>query len=171
MKSLFQFLIVAVMLLGHLSQGQESQCLKTINSDIWSKFTKSFETMDFNLFASLHREDFVRVSGSSKSVRNKEDYIGGYTKRWTENKLNQTISFRFTERICDYERASERGIYKLTLNPKSEKERSFYGEFHVILTNNNSDWKILVDYDTNPGNSINEESFLAAFAIDDFEKY
>jgi len=150
---------------------QESKCIEEINSDIWSNFTKSFETLNHELFASLHREDFVRASGSSKSVKNKKDYIEGYKNMWSSSNPNQTINFRFLERFCNNESASERGIYKVTFNLNTDKEKSFYGEFHVILTNEGSKWKILVDYDTNFGNTSNEESYQAAFALDDFSKY
>ena len=149
---------------------QENKCMKDINAQIWDNFTKSFETYDHKLFGSLHANNFVRASGSSKSLKNKKVYIEGYANRWQKPGSAQTISFRFLERFCDDKNASERGIYRLTINPNSDNERSFYGKFHVVLINN-GDWQFLFDYDSSEGNTINKDSYNSAFAIDDFEKY
>ena len=46
-----------------------------------------------------------------------------------------------------------------------------YGKFHVFMRKMDNIWKIIVDYDSNEHDTINEQSFLSAFAIDDFEKY
>ncbi|WP_223033261.1 nuclear transport factor 2 family protein [Hanstruepera marina] len=150
---------------------QEKSHLTDINKQIWEPFTSAFETFDYNLFASLHREDLIRVSGNGKHIQNKKDYIKGYESRWSNSNRSQTISFRFLERIANNESASERGIYKLTLNPNTEQEQSFYGKFHVLLKKENEIWKILVDYDSSENNTINEESYNNAFAINDYSKY
>ncbi|TJY36070.1 nuclear transport factor 2 family protein [Pontimicrobium aquaticum] len=152
-------------------QAQDYKCLKAINNQIWSNFTKAFETFDHDLFASLHSKDLVRVSGNSKLLRNKEDYINGYASRWATNKTLQTISFRFVERICNDNKASERGIYKLTINKDLPNEQSYYGKFHVIMIKENNQWKLLVDYDSSEGNTINQKTYNNAFAIDDLKKY
>jgi len=167
-KLIFVFICLSFQL---QTQAQNNECLKTINNEIWSNFTKAFETFDYKLFASLHSEDLVRVGGNSKSLRNKTDYINGYANRWTDNKSPQTISFRFLERICNDSKASERGVYKLTVNHNQSNEQSYYGKFHVIIIKENNQWKILVDYDSNENNTITEKSYKNAFAIDDFEKY
>jgi len=153
------------------TQAQSKKCLNTINNQIWSNFTKAFETFDHELFASLHTEDLVRVGGNSKLIRNKTDYINGYSSRWANNKTPQTISFRFIERICNKNKASERGIYKLTVNKGLPNEQSYFGKFHVIILKESDLWKLLVDYDSNENNTINEKSYNNAFAIDDFDKY
>lgn len=166
----FKYLIFFVCLSNQLP-AQNNECLTNINNEIWLNFTKAFETFDYELFASLHSNDLVRVGGNSKLLRNKTDYINGYANRWETNKTPQTISFRFLERICNETKASERGIYKLTVNKGLPNEQSFYGKFHVIMVKENNQWKLLVDYDSNEGNTINEKSYNSAFAIDDFEKY
>ena len=169
MKAVKLFLLFSC--LTYQVQAQNNECLKAINNQIWANFTKAFETFDHELFASLHSEDLVRVGGNSKSLRNKTDYINGYATRWASNKSPQTISFRFLERICNDNKASERGIYKLTVNQGLPNEQSYHGKFHVIMLNEDNQWKILVDYDSNEDNSINEKSYNNAFAIDDFKKY
>jgi len=100
-----------------------------------------------------------------------EAYLNGYIPRWENATNSQTISFRFLERICNNDKASERGIYKFTVHLNSDKEQSYYGKFHVILSKEESVWKILVDYDSSENKTINEVSYSNAFAIDDFEKF
>jgi hypothetical protein len=170
MKSFFKIVLLVTFLFGPTVQGQESKCLEVINSNIWNNFTKAFENLDYELFESLHSNDFIRVSGNTKSLKNKSEYIEDYKNNWNSRQPKQTISFRFLERICNSSRASERGIYRLTLNPETKEEKSYYGKFHVILVNQNSKWKILVDYDSSEANSINKNSYDSASAIDYFEK-
>ena len=169
MKNLKLFLIFSFV--AAYLPAQDNKCLIEINDQIWANFTDSFETLDYELFGSLHAEDFIRASGGSKSLQSKSSYIDGYESRWENSSMKQTISFRFLERFCDNERASERGIYQLTIYPGTEKERSFYGKFHVILVKSNDAWKILIDYDSDEGNTINKTSYDEAFSIDDFERY
>ena len=169
MKTL-KYVIFFVCFSNQLS-AQNNDCLTAINNEIWLNFTKAFEAFDHDLFASIHSDDLVRVGGNSKLLRNKTDYINGYANRWKSNKAPQTISFRFLERFCNDTKASERGIYKLTVNKDLPNEQSYYGKFHVIMVKENNQWKLLVDYDSNEGNTINEKSYKNAFAIDDLEKY
>ncbi|TXG39393.1 YybH family protein [Seonamhaeicola maritimus] len=165
MKTIFFSVLFLGLSVSAFSQGED---LKDINTQIWANFTKAFENLDYQLFSDLHSANLVRVGGDSKSVKGKTAYIKGYENRWKEKKLKQTISFRFLERIAKNGKASERGIYKLTIDPNTEKEKSYYGKFHVIHRKENGVWKILVDYDSSENNSINETSFLKAFAINDF---
>lgn len=153
------------------SYAQNKMHFEVIDTQIWKPFTKAFETSNYKLFGSLHSEDLVRISGDGKRILNKESYINGYKTRWENNKQNQTISFRFLERIVNNQSASERGIYKLTINPNTNQEQSYYGKFHVILKQETNVWKILIDYDSSEGNVINEESYNNAYAIDDYDKY
>lgn len=162
MKTTKLILIVSVFLMSSNLFCQEQNNNEEVNKVIWKKFTKAFETYDVELFASLHSEDFVRISGNSKTIRNVENYIAGYRNRWQATSRKQTIAFRFTERINNGTLASEKGIYKLSVNPETPEEASYYGAFHVVMRKEENTWKLLIDYDSNPNNSINEESFLNA---------
>ncbi|TBN04367.1 nuclear transport factor 2 family protein [Hyunsoonleella flava] len=171
MKPLYSFFVCIFLFATHAAKAQNHETLKSINLEVWSSFTKAYETLDFNLFASIHSDSLIRISGNSKHIKNKMEYIEGYKSWWKDASLNQTISFRFLERIQNGEKASERGIYKLTQNAKTSDEKSYYGKFHVIHIKENGVWKILVDYDSNENDSINESSYQSAFAIDDFSKF
>lgn len=150
---------------------QNTEVLTQINTQIWEPFTIAFETSNFELFGSLHSDDLIRIGADGKQILQKDLYIQGYKKNWSNNKENRTISFRFLERIANDKLGSERGIYKLTINPQTEKEQSYYGKFHVILRKEDSVWKILIDYDSSEGNTINSDSYENTFAINDFSKY
>ena len=150
---------------------QNSSDLKDINFQIWNNFTKSFETLDYQLFESLHSNDLIRVNKDIKSIKTKDLYLNGYKNRWGNAFLKQTISFRFLERFSKDGISSERGIYKFTRDLNTENEKSYYGKFHVILKKEENLWKILIDYDSTENESINEVHYNNAFALDDYEKY
>lgn len=145
--------------------------LTEINTQIWEPFSVAFETSNFELFGSLHSDDLIRIGADGKRILKKDLYIQGYKNKWSNKKQNRTISFRFLERIVNDKLGSERGIYKLTINSQTEQEQSYYGKFHVILRKEDSVWKILVDYDSSEGNTINSDSYENAFAINDFSRY
>lgn len=170
MKILKLFLIASICIVSAV-KAQNEAVLKAINEQIWVPFTYAFETNDYELFDSLHCTELVRISGDGKRVQGKETYIAGYKQRWQNNSQKQSISFRFLERLNNDNYASERGIYKLTINPNNENSRSYYGKFHVILKQQNGRWKISVDYDSSEGNTINEDTYQKAFAMEDYSKY
>ncbi|NNK28738.1 MAG: nuclear transport factor 2 family protein [Flavobacteriaceae bacterium] len=172
MKLIVNLSLALVMTFSALKvYSQEKTDLEQINSQLWENFTKAFETLDHELFASLHVEDFIRVSGDSKKIKNKTEYIAGYKANWQDKRLTQTISFRFLERISNGSIASERGIYNVKIFPGKENEMNYYGKFHVILGKENGKWMILVDYDSSENNSINKESFHNAFGMKELDKY
>ena len=162
MKASKNYMMVLFLLLNSMLFSQEQNYNQEINKAIWEKFTEAFETYDAELFASLHSKDFIRISSDSKTIRNVENYIDGYRNRWKNMNSKQTIDFRFTERINNGNLASEKGIYKLTVNLGEQNEASYYGAFHVVMRKEETHWKLLVDYDSNPKSPINEVVFLKA---------
>jgi len=171
MKNLLLFFFCLMTATSFNAYSQNNAHAKDINEQVWANFTKAFETLDHDLFASLHVEDFIRVSGDSKKIKSKSEYISGYVSRWQDKRLVQSISFRFLERISNGSIASERGIYNVTLFPGKENEANYYGKFHVILAKENEKWMILVDYDSSENSTIDQQSYEKAFAIDAYDKY
>lgn len=169
MKLKAAFLIFTLSIAPVFAQNKTE--LQAINTQVWSNFTKAFETLNAELFASIHSDSLIRVGGDNQVLRRKTEYINGYKTRWQNKTLKRTISFRFLERIADSQSASELGIYKLTIDPNTPKAVSYYGKFHVILRKEHGVWKLLVDYDSSENQTIDETTFNAAFAIDDFEKF
>lgn len=157
--------LLLFLLTFNIGVSQNINELKAINTDIWYPFTKAYETYDADLFKSLHDSNLIRVSGNQKSIISFDAYMSGFKNRWQSKNRKQTISFRFIERIVSDNLASERGIYKLTVDLDSDSEQSYYGQFHVIHKKINGKWKLILDYDSSENNTINEESYLKASEI------
>jgi hypothetical protein len=81
------------------------------------------------------------------------------------------ISLRFFERLNNDSIASERGIYKFTINKNREDERVFYAKFQVVLIKEDNIWKILMDYDSDENKTIGKEDFNKAYEMNNFEKF
>ncbi|QCK15661.1 YybH family protein [Mangrovivirga cuniculi] len=144
---------------------------KQVNEEVWTKFYKAFEKLDAELMAEIHSEDLLRIPASSGRILGYDEYINNYRNNFKSRKEaggKSQIELRFFERINNGKAASERGIYKLTVTNKSGETKSYYGQFHVILRNQNEEWKIIMDYDSNEGGTIDEKKFNNAKSIDDF---
>ena len=155
-----------------VSYGQNKENLKAINA-VWAKFYKAYTTLDYTIMAEIHAKELVRVSGGQK-ILDYDIYINNYKAGFERDKLTgQTseISLRFFERLNTNTTASERGIYKLVRNKGTDKERAYYGQFHVLLKKIDGEWKITMDYDSSEGGTIGEDDYTNAFAIDDFDKF
>lgn len=167
------FLILLATLFSIQFSAQE-QDLKDINKQVWSHFYTAFSELNYEDMAKIHSKDLWRVTGNSKRIRDYDDYISNYEKNFQRTKdagMTNHIALRFFERIVTGDRASERGVYELTVNKGKNSEQRYYGQFHVLHQKENGVWKILMDYDSNEGNTINEASFLKAKAIDDFSGF
>ena len=165
-------LVVFLVFYTNNSQAQNIENLKAINA-VWAKFYSAFETLDYTQMADIHSKDLVRVS-SGVNILDYDTYIDNYKinfQRDKEYKQTNTISLRFFERINNDDTASERGIYKLVRNKGTEKEGAYYGQFHVIFKKIDGEWKIIMDYDSTESNTIGEDDYNKAFAIDDFDNF
>ncbi len=164
--------LVFLLLFVSTSNAQSIDNLKIINT-VWSKFYKAFETLDYTLMAEIHAKELVRISGG-KRILDYDTYVNNYKSGYKRDKeTNQTsnISLRFFERINNDSTASERGIYKLVRNKGTEKEKAYYGQFHVLFKKTNDEWKIIMDYDSSESETIDEDNYKKAYALDDFDKF
>lgn len=170
MKLTFQLLFVCLVVT--VSYGQSKENFLDINKT-WTKFYKAFETLDHNIMAEIHSEDLIRISGGRR-ILDYQTYINNYKANFERNKnagRTNNITLRFFERLNNDSRASERGIYKLTVNKGKPDEQSYYGQFHVLLQKVNDKWLITMDYDSSEGGTIGEEQYLKASAIDHFDEF
>jgi ketosteroid isomerase-like protein len=153
---------------------RHTELLKEINRDIWVPFSEAIKTHDFELWMSFHSSDMIRGEGD----RNKVSLIKTYSEqmkagmaRAKERGMKAALDFRFIQRSASAEAASERGVYQFTMvNDKGEKQ-FYYGKFHVFSRKESGRWKILVDYDSSEGGTINAASYQEAYALDDWGKY
>ncbi len=151
---------------------QKASIHDKINADMYGKFSKAFETLDYDLFASIHSKEMIRISGNGGEIKNVVSYLEGYKKRWSDpNRKTATINFRLFERIYSDSLVSDRGIYKVIYTNNSNQLKTSYGQFHVLLKPEDGNWKIVLDYDSNENKTITKESFETAFPISEFKKY
>ncbi len=173
MRQIF-FLILMAMALPTEAQ-TNADYLKEINKDIWLPFVEAYGTLNAEKYKSLQSEDFIRAEGNQKSLPTYQNYFDNVTAWFKDVKTEGrklSIAFRFTERFANEKIASERGIYELKTYDKNGIETwKGYGKFHVFTRKINGVWKIVVDYDSNENNTINEQTYLAAFGMDELEKY
>lgn len=139
----------------------------------WHKFEQSFESLDADLFASIHLKDLVRVAGGNVVI-DYDNYLENYRQRFKQNKENGIslkIELRFLERVYNEDTSSERGIYKMTRSTTEGDPVNFYGKFHVIMRKVGSEWKILMDYDSSEENTIGEDDFDNALPLEDITSF
>ena len=165
-------LLLFTLLGSSLSIGQTKEDLVEINQT-WEKFCDAFKSLDASLVRQIHTNDLIRISDGRRIV-SYENYMSNYELQFENLKQsNQTnhIELRFFERITNGEIASDRGIYQLTRNKGTDREKNYYGQFHVILKKINGEWQISMDYDSSKSNTIDKEDFDEAYAMKDIDRF
>jgi hypothetical protein len=148
--------------------------IQDINNDVHRKFHQAFDSLDYKLMESIHSKELMRIPADRKIILGYEEYMEQNKSFFEHTKKNNgtlNIELRFFERLNNDSVASERGIYKLTMNKNREDETVYYGKFHVLLLKEDNTWKILMDYDSNEKNIIGEEDFKNAYEMNDFGKF
>lgn len=159
MKSKIYIVLICISLAFNASAQTETEL---INKQVWEVFSEAFATLDYKLFETIHHPSFLRINGNEDIIKSRAEYLGSYENNWQNKDRELKIEFRFLERIADEYYASERGIYKLTINPGNSNAASYYGKFHVVMKQENGKWKLTMDYDSNEENSIGEDDFKSA---------
>lgn len=151
---------------------QSANNLEAIN-EVWYQFYQAFATLDSQPMAEIHSKNLVRVSGGQR-ILDYETYINNYKEGFSQTRQDKgtnEISLRFFERINNDSVASERGVYQLIRNKGQQSEQTYYGQFHVIMIKEEGDWKILVDYDSSEGNTIDEQDYNQAHGIAEYDQF
>lgn len=175
-KAILKITFLLFPIIGFAQRTQDVSILKEINEQVWAVFTDAYATNDAQKYIGLHSKELIRATGGRwKSVSDLTKYGENASADFAGRKAageKADIQFRFLERIADEKSASERGIYQLAiLNSKGELQGKYYGKFHVFMRKEEGKWKILIDYDSDEGRTINESSYISAFAMDDYTKY
>jgi hypothetical protein len=156
----------------HLTIAQEDAIHKKINADMYGKFSKAFKTLDYDLFASIHSKEMIRISGNGGEIKKASAYLKGYQKRWNvPSKKPVPIDFRLFERVYSDSLVSDRGIYRATYIDDNNQTKYSYGQFHVVLKKEDKSWKIWIDYDSDENKTINKDNYDTAFSISEYKKY
>jgi ketosteroid isomerase-like protein len=164
------FIIIFICCLGN-AFAQNVQ--KDINDQVWKPFTTAIMMQDVNAFVILHSNDLVRAERNGKKVLSLKEYKKNMETSWPrwkesnqKNQIKYTFELRFTERITNGSLAYEVGYFKNeSVKPSGDKQIR-YGKFQVALRKENGVWKILVDSDSNEGNTISEKDFLEAAVME-----
>jgi ketosteroid isomerase-like protein len=148
------------------------QLFAEINRDVWIPFQAAYASGDAEAFIALHAPEVIRVEGNGGWVGGFEEYAGRLREwfQWVavqEGTLD--IRFRFLERHMGDDAASERGVYRLSLTYPDADERLWYGKFHTITRKRGGVWRIVLDYDSDEGGTVTEETFDNGHDLDDFE--
>lgn len=173
-KKIFPVILLSLLAPFCDLHAQTADHLKEINRDVWRKFYMAFDSLDHKLMAEIHAKDLIRIPANQHTILDYNTYINNYKRTFADGKSNNStnaISLRFFERIVNDSVATERGIFKLTIDQNTTAERSFYGQFHVLLVKRDKKWQILMDYDSNENNTIDEEDFLDASPLGDVERF
>lgn len=156
-------LIVLLLFVTSTTVAQNVQ--KEIDAQVWTPFIKYFVDGDTDAFMALHSKDLVRSALETKLVLNWEQtrtVTATRNRRLKEEKTRLETELRFTERINNDNQAIDVGIYRTSYFTIDGKSRSSYGKFYVVHRKENGAWKILVDADSKEGDTITEQTFLAA---------
>ena len=176
LSNLLAFL--AISLAAHAQQPApkptDPEILKAIDREIWQPFVRAYGEHKVDDYIALHSKQLVRVSAAQKSI-DPYDLWAERTRATFKSASDRgrrfAIAFRFTERIASADTASERGIFEFTVLVPNAEPRRFYGKFHVLSRKEDGRWKILADYDSPEGGTIDAASFAAAHAPEDYARY
>jgi hypothetical protein len=169
---------LAVSLAAHAQQPApkpaDPEILKALDRGIWQPFVRAYGEHKADDYIALHSRQLVRVSAEQKSIDPYDLWIErtrAMFKSFADRNRRFAIAFRFTERIANADTASERGIFEFSVLAPNAEPRRFYGKFHVLSRKEDGRWKILSDYDSREGGTIDAASFAAAHAPEDYARY
>lgn len=134
--------------------------LTELNRDIYQPFRAAYRSYDTEAYLALHTPDLIRVGGPARIVQGYPEMaaeVGPWFADAAARSLPISIDFRFTERLADGERASERGIYRIEIG-----DEVFHGRFHTFSRKAGGRWRMAVDYDSDDNATIDEATWAAA---------
>ncbi|WP_424962141.1 YybH family protein [Ekhidna sp.] len=126
-----------------------------INQQVWTPFTRAWETNDGKAYNAVHTDDVWRINPGRLLIG--DEYKKMNIERMTGQQRDRIIEFTFETRTANVDNAYEVGYYRIT--DRSEDEpKYFVGRFHVALKRVDGVWKIAQDWDTD---EINGEKITA----------
>ncbi|MEV4517654.1 DUF4440 domain-containing protein [Dactylosporangium sp. NPDC049525] len=150
------------------------ELLRELNNELWRPFRAAYRARDAAAFLALHAPDAIRASGTNGTVHGLSDYAA-QVEPWFAGLAARNdaadIAFRFTERVAAADLASERGVYRIVIEPVGADRLVFHGRFHTFARKVDGRWRIAVDYDTTDGGAVTAATFEAAAALEDVERF
>lgn len=155
-------LTLVMLSLSTLSIAQPDAVQRQINEQLWKPFSATYAALDAPGFSALHTPDVVRIIRDAGTILTGAGYRTAIAENFNESRtrnLRRSIEFRFTERFVDGDIAFESGYYKIISRYGEQEEYTFYGQFDVVLRQENGRWKIAVDTDTSKRGALSEADF------------
>ena len=152
----------------------DPELLRALDREIWDPFVAAFAAGRADDYIALHSRSLVRVLGNAKRIEPYDQWAASTRamfRSFADKGTAVAIRFRFTERIAGNDAASERGVFEFSMTPAGSEARRFHGRFHVLSRREDGRWKILSDYDSREGGTIDAASFAAAHAPKDYARY
>ena len=147
--------------------------LRELNADIWEPFSRAYAEGAAERYLRIHTPDFIRIEAGRRWIGGLDEYGSEVREAFTTlagRGVTMAIGFRFVERIASDERASERGVFRLSLTTPDGMDLVRYGRFHTVARRTDAGWRLAVDYDDGDG-EVGAAEFDAAFAVDDVGRF
>lgn len=129
----------------------ESQRIKELNT-YWTQLAKTVKDGDFKGYGDMYHSDAIVVfaTGKNKSSMPISGALAGWKKGFDETKAgnrNDTVEFRFSQRIGNDTTAHESGIFRFTTRDKDKKiTGTFIVHFEMLLIKKDGKWLGLMEY-------------------------
>jgi ketosteroid isomerase-like protein len=146
--------------------------LRQLNADIWLPFSQTYAARDAERYLDLHLADFTWVRAQTGEILGLNQYsvdIRDSFARMAAGGITVDVAFRFTERIASSERASERGIFRVSATKPDGPGPVFHSRFHTIARYMSQRWRFVVDYESSE--PVGAAEFAAAHPLDDVEAF
>jgi len=137
----------------------------TINDQVWRPFIQAYNALDADAFLAVHHADAIRIIRDSDQILPATAYGENIRQNMAaaqQRGMKRHIELRFTERFASADLAFEAGYYKAVSTFSADEQYTFFGRFNVVLRRDNGRWKILLDSDTNDGNTVGDKDFQQA---------
>ena len=143
-----------------------------IDAQVWRPFVQAITQQDTEAFMALHSRDLVRAERTQERILDFAQYREDLLANWPRWKASMekrqqryTFELRFTERLANATQAFESGDFRNEFVEADGRKHVMYGQFNVVLRNEDGVWKVLVDADTRKGDEVTEQEFAAATPV------
>ena len=136
----------------------ELNSVAAIDRDVWIPFMAAYPALDADLALSTCSTAYIHAGGPTALAKGREAYLTDFQSFFDtvrDNGDRIDLEFRFTQRILGEGVASERGLFRMDVQPADGERRQRFGYFHVFLRVEQGRWRILTDYDE-PGGTADE---------------
>ncbi|HST64197.1 MAG TPA: nuclear transport factor 2 family protein [Mycobacteriales bacterium] len=137
----------------------DKELLAELDRDIYEPFRAAYRSYDTEAYLALHTPDLIRVGGPGRTVQGYAEVaaeVGPWFADAAATGLPLAIDFRFTERLADGDRASDRGVYRIEVDGAV-----LHGRFHTFSRKDGGRWRMVVDYDSDDGATLTDADWAA----------